>query len=49
MRQRMIVILAEELGQADVSARVEVPAQDERNYGAPGILGSLGRTMPGPG
>jgi hypothetical protein len=46
MRERMIAILVEELEQAGVSGRVEVPAPDELNYGGPGILDPWGRTNP---
>jgi hypothetical protein len=46
MRERMIAILVEELEHAGVSARVEVPAPDELDYRAPGILDPWGRTAP---
>ena len=35
MRERMIAVLIEELERAGVSARVEVPAEDELDYDAP--------------
>ena len=49
MRERMIAIMVEELEQADVSARIEVPSQDELDYNAPGILDPWGRAAPGSG
>jgi hypothetical protein len=37
MRERMIAILFEELDRADVSGRIEVPAENEMDYQAPVI------------
>jgi hypothetical protein len=46
MRERMIAIMVEELEQAGVSGRIEVPFPGEVNYGGPGILDPWGRTKP---
>jgi hypothetical protein len=35
MRERMIAVLVEELQRLDVSARVEVPVEGERDYNTP--------------